>query len=209
MKEAQVQQAGGRRKRQQRLRHQHSQEVMARQRQLRNPIVGPRQATFVVQQCLHKGRITKIDKQLRHAYREYGKRGQLRRYHAHQKGDVVASADALVQPLAVVVETFNTLVAHATMLGLRARGAYVADMAQSVLDDMWVAHSIKVWLGADASSLAHSQLVVGWIDGQRHEVRHAVQKKKAAEHKERRRAQAGTQRRHQHRKCRSDEESQQ
>lgn len=57
---------------------------------------------------------------------------------AHDEGGVVPAAHALVQPLAVVVEAGDALVAGAAVLGADARRRYVAKMATARLDDVLV-----------------------------------------------------------------------
>ena len=60
---------------------------------------------------------------------------------------VVALADALVEPLAVVVEHVDALVAGGAVLGPRAGDADVAQVAAPVLDDVRVSSPVELLAG--------------------------------------------------------------
>lgn len=60
----------------------------------------------------------------------------------HEKGRVVASAHTVVEPLAVVVEVLDALVARAAVLGPGAGGADGTQVAAALLDDVRVLSAV-------------------------------------------------------------------
>lgn len=73
-----------------------------------------------------------------------GGTGGDRGHHAHQERCVVAAADAVVQPFAVVVEPPHALVAHAAVFRPRPRGLYVAQVTPPVLDHVRVLRPVEL-----------------------------------------------------------------
>jgi hypothetical protein len=77
----------------------------------------------------------------------YDQRRRNGRNDTHDKRDIVPATDTMVQPFAVMVKTFHTLVTHATVFSPMARGTDVAQMTATVLNYMGVFGAVELGYG--------------------------------------------------------------
>lgn len=120
-----------------------------------------------------------------HQAREHG------RHDAHDERHVVPGADAVVQPLAVVVELLHALIARAAVLGPVPGREYVAQVTLAVFDDVRVLGLVQLGHGLPRRSPVVAELRVRGVDEQRGRVRHNVQEEQAAQHEQRDRVYVG------------------
>lgn len=67
------------------------------------------------------------------------------RHHTHQERHVVPASDTVVQPLAVMVEATDALVANTAVFGPRPRSLDVAQMTPAVFDYVRVFGAVELW----------------------------------------------------------------
>lgn len=102
-----------------------------------------------------------------------------RRRQAHQKRRIITATDAIVQPLAVVVETRHALVANGAMFGASFTRRYITKVASAILDDVSMLCSVE--LRYDRASWSSADLRIGRVQQQHRQMGQNVQQEQGGE----------------------------